>query len=273
MNKKIKIVIITANEKRHQFFRSKLSRSKYLDLKICFYENDESRQAYKILNSRRYNLLKKHFIKRRKSENFFFSDYLKKNNLSKKLVEINRSQINHDLNLYYQIKNVNPDLIISYGCSLIKGKILKKFKNRMINVHLGLSPYYKGSATNFWPFVNNELQFLGVTFMVTDKGIDTGKILHQFRPKMVVKDDVHSVGNRMILEMTNKIIKIILNYKKIRPIKQKKFKLEKIFKKKDFNIIALNKLKKNMKLKIVKKYLMEKKQIDQKFKIIESKLI
>ena len=39
----------------------------------------------------------------------------------------------------------------------------------MINVHLGLSPYYKGSATNFWPFVNNELQFLGVTFMVTDK--------------------------------------------------------------------------------------------------------
>ena len=76
----------------------------------------------------------------------------------------------------------------------------------IVNIHLGLSPYYKGSATNFWPFVYNKLQFLGVTFMKIDDGVDTGEILHQFRPELKPKDTVHDVGNKLIIKMTEDLL-------------------------------------------------------------------
>jgi hypothetical protein len=50
---------------------------------------------------------------------------------------------------------MSPDLIISYGCSIIKRPLIEYFDKKFINIHLGLSPYYKEGGTNFWPFVNN----------------------------------------------------------------------------------------------------------------------
>ena len=78
--------------------------------------------------------------------------------------------------------------------------MLKKYKKKFLNIHLGLSPYYKGSATNFWPFVNNELQFVGVSFLGIDDGIDTGPIIHQIRPDFKIGDSIHDVGNKLIIK-------------------------------------------------------------------------
>ena len=77
-------------------------------------------------------------------------------------------------------------------------------------MHLGLSPYYKGSATNFWPIVNSEFHFLGASFMFIDNGIDTGPLIHQFRPKLFKKDNIHTIGCRIIKKSIiefNKILK------------------------------------------------------------------
>ena len=73
-----------------------------------------------------------------------------------------------------QIKKNNPDIIIVYGSSII-APLTNDFKNKIINVHLGLSPYYRGSGTNFYPILNSKPEYIGVTFMFLDKGIDTGK--------------------------------------------------------------------------------------------------
>ena len=61
-----------------------------------------------------------------------------------------------------------------------------------------MSPYYRGSGTNFWPFVNNELQFIGATFMHIDEGVDTGEIIHQIRANIFHDDNIHQIGNRLI---------------------------------------------------------------------------
>ena len=66
-------------------------------------------------------------------------------------------------------------------------KYLKVFSNKILNIHLGLSPFYRGQATNYWAFVNNEIQFIGATFHKIDGGIDTGPIIHQIRPKVYLK--------------------------------------------------------------------------------------
>ena len=269
----IKLVIISADETRHKFFRRKISNIKEVDLKLCLAEKNNTRQFYQVYKSSiNIKSEKKHFKDRAKSEKKYLFSFIKKNKEVKNLHLIDRGEFNYNKKIIKKIYKIKPDLIISYGCSIIKKTLISRFKNKFINVHLGLSPYYRGSATNFWPFVYNKLQFLGVTFMKIDDGIDTGPILHQLRPDLNVKDTVHDVGNKLIIKMTEELKKVIVNYKKIKPFKQNKQLTKKIFKKKDFNKESLSKLNRNQRKKIIKKYIINKKKIDKKYPIIEMKL-
>jgi phosphoribosylglycinamide formyltransferase 1 len=269
----IKLIIISANEIRHKFFRRQISKIEGVKLKLCLAEKNKTRQFYQInkssLSSKNQ---KKHFQDRIKSEKKYFSNFIKKNKEVKNLLLIDRGEFNYNSKIIKRIYKIKPDLIVSYGCSIIKEMLISKYKNKFVNIHLGLSPYYRGSATNFWPFVYNKLQFLGVTFMKIDNGIDTGPILHQFRPQLALKDTVHDVGNKLIMKMTEELKKVILNLKKIKPINQNKKLTKKIFKKKHFSEKSLLKLKENQKKNIIKKYIINKKKIDKKYPIIEMKI-
>ena len=76
------------------------------------------------------------------------------------------------------ITSNNADIIAVYGTSLLNNTILNNNK-KFVNIHLGLSPYYKGMACTLWPFYNKEPQYVGVTVHLLDNKIDNGPILHQ----------------------------------------------------------------------------------------------
>ena len=44
-----------------------------------------------------------------------------------------------------------PDVVLVFGTGLLKAPLIGAFPGRIINIHLGLSPYYRGAGTNFWP--------------------------------------------------------------------------------------------------------------------------
>ena len=269
----IKIIIISANEIRHRYFRKRLSSFKNIDVKLCLAEENKSRQFYKIYKSKEFSSMEKnHFKKREISEKKYFNKFLKKTIDVSNLKIIKRGEFNYNKRIINEINKIKPNLIVSFGCSLIKDPLLKKYKKKFLNIHLGLSPYYKGSATNFWPFVNNELQFVGVSFLGIDDGIDTGPIIHQIRPDFKIGDSIHDVGNKLIIKMTEVTIQIIENFENLSQYNQRKVKKEKVFSKKDFNQNALKKLKLNFKKKIINKYLFKKIKIDKKFPIIEQKI-
>ena len=98
----------------------------------------------------------------KKEKKFFqiFKDKFKKIFIPPK--QLNKKLFNH-------LKTKSYNYVVSFGCSIIGDDLLKINRAKFINIHLGLSPYYLGSGTNFWPFVNNELQFLGATIMRTEK--------------------------------------------------------------------------------------------------------
>lgn len=98
------------------------------------------------------------------------------------------------------IRELAPDVLAAYGCSLIKGPLVGEFAGRFLNLHLGLSPYYRGSGTNFWPLVNGEPEYVGATFMYLDEGVDTGRIIHQVRARVHEGDSPHDIGNRLIAD-------------------------------------------------------------------------
>ena len=126
------------------------------------------------------------------------------------------------------------------------------------NMHLGLSPYYRGSGTNFWPFVNKELEYVGATILHLDPGIDTGDIVAHVRPIFEKNDTVHTIGCKVIKSSILVLIKIInqlKNKKNIQRIPQWKISKEKVYRIKDFDIFALNLYKKNMSEKMIESYI------------------
>ena len=124
----------------------------------------------------------------------------------------------------------------NYGCSIIQEPLLSVFDGRFVNVHLGLSPYYRGSGTNFWPLVNKEPEFVGATFMHIDSGIDTGEIIHQIRADYFWGDTPSSIGNRLILKMSATLKDLILNFDNLHVNLPKASTCEsKVYKKIDFS--------------------------------------
>jgi len=70
------------------------------------------------------------------------------------------------------------DFIISYGYRhIIKKDVLKMFPRRVINLHISLLPWNRGTDPNLWSFLEDTPK--GVTIHYIDSGIDTGEILAQ----------------------------------------------------------------------------------------------
>ncbi len=77
-----------------------------------------------------------------------------------------------------QVKDINPDYIISYGYRhIIKSDMVKYYRRKIINLHISLLPWNKGANPNFWSFWENTPK--GVTIHYIDEGLDTGDIILQ----------------------------------------------------------------------------------------------
>jgi len=266
----LKILLITSNSKRHQYFKLRLENYKSKKYKIIF--TFIEKENYKVDKVFKSNLEKNHLDARNISEIDFFDNYISNVEIKKRDAKIiNKGEINQNKNINFILKK-NPDLIVTYGCSIIKGKLLKSMQNKIINVHLGLSPYYLGAGTNFYALKNRDFQCVGYTFLYMDEGVDTGKIIHQSRAKIYPFDTPHQIGNRIILQMVNDMIKLLENMNKIKKIKIDKFFNSKIYYKKDFNRKAVYDLYKDFNNSLIN-YLNKSKKMEDKFPIISQKFI
>lgn len=70
------------------------------------------------------------------------------------------------------------DFIVSYGYRHIVGKdIISKFDKKIINLHISLLPWNKGSDPNLWSFLKDTPK--GVTIHYMDEKLDTGDVIVQ----------------------------------------------------------------------------------------------
>jgi Formyl transferase len=101
-----------------------------------------------------------------------------------------------------------PDVVLVFGTGILREPFLSAFAGRIINIHLGLSPYYRGAGTNFWPLVNREPEYVGATIHYLDAGIDTGAILSHARPEIERGDGPHDVGNKTIVAAAGTFLRV-----------------------------------------------------------------
>ena len=88
----------------------------------------------------------------------------------------------------------SPDFCFIFGTNIISEFITDSMHKMSINLHLGLSPWYRGSATLFWPFYNLQPHWAGATLHKIVSEPDAGDILHHVMPKLEEGDTIHDVG-------------------------------------------------------------------------------
>jgi len=266
------IIVFTSSELRHTAFRVFISNFSGINVLKTFSEDGKLLKK-KLLKEKDQdiNLQLEHLEKRNQYEKKYFQKYISQTQDLSKNFKCPSGFVS-TIECLDELKKINPDLIIVYGSSLIKGNIINEFKNKILNVHLGLSPYYRGSGTNYFPFVLNEPEYAGATFMFLDKGVDTGQIIHQFRPRILPDDTFHEIGTRLIKDMFKIYSQIIVNYNIIESIEFKASQTKRlVFKMKDFTPSSLIKLNDNFKNDLIKNYLTNKLTSDKLVPIVQQK--
>ena len=132
-----------------------------------------------------------------------------------------------DLNLLDRMQlelSLDSDLYIVFGASFIKGWLIKFLvENRALNIHMGLSPYYRGSSCNFWALYDNRPEYVGATIHLLSEGLDSGPILYHAIPKLNLENPFEFTMSSVDAVQKSLIERIVSDeLKTLTPIEQNK---------------------------------------------------
>ena len=131
---------------------------------------------------------------------------------------------------------LKSDVYIVFGSSYIKGELVDFLvEQRAINIHAGVSPYYRGTDCNFWALCDGNSHLAGATIHLLSKGLDSGPMLYHAMSNIktnpfeytmsTIKSAFHSIAERI---KDNSIFKI-------NPIVQDKSREIRYSRKNEFN--------------------------------------
>ena len=135
-----------------------------------------------------------------------------------------RTRQEFDSTLSNNLKKIDFDLIVLAGFMRILGKeFIKKYENKIINLHPSLLPKYPGLNTHE-KVLENKDKFHGATVHMVDEGLDTGKIIGFSKFKVEKYDNydsllakTHEIEHKLLPQICSLIAskKIILNKENI----------------------------------------------------------
>lgn len=209
MSKKLKIVFIGGNHPRHLHYLNTIHQS--FPVVGCIIEQRANNTNEKnpippsnISEHDKENFLK-HFTNRNDAEKKFFEN---PDLPDIPILEIRESELNSERTSQF-LQTKNPDVVLIFGAHLIKEPLLSVLPKNTINLHGGLSPRYRGTATMFWPFYFLEPNHVGSTFHFIVSEPDAGNIIHQSIPMLEKGDKIHDVACKTIIQSSKDIVKLL----------------------------------------------------------------
>ena len=91
------------------------------------------------------------------------------------------------------LDRTKPEIIVVYGTQIIRDNIFRRAGIVTLNMHTGLSPYYRGDSTLFWPIYYNDREHIGVTVHKLVAEVDGGDIVHTGRISYTAGDTEASI--------------------------------------------------------------------------------
>ncbi len=155
------------------------------------------------LEPRLKELFVRHFKSRAESEQRFFGETAKMEHKVPTLFvakeELNGPKVGQFL------KAQRADLAMTYGVHVLSGPTLALLPRHRWNIHGGLSPWYRGCITLFWPSYLLEPQMTGMTVHELTERIDGGPIVHQCAAPLVRNDGLHDLGCRAVKQIADEL--------------------------------------------------------------------
>tara|TARA_B100000029_G_scaffold514061_1_gene615502 strand:- start:1735 stop:2529 length:795 start_codon:yes stop_codon:yes gene_type:complete len=184
-----------------------------------------------------------------------FKRYFSNVNKSEKKIFGREHHINKNVNLMtinfgdlskLKKNNLNAALDVNYfivfGSSYIKGWLAEYLvEKKAINIHMGVSPYYRGTACNFWALYDKNPQYVGSTIHRLSKGLDSGSILYHAIPILTENMNLFDFTMQSVNTAQLSLVELIKNrtIDKFSPIVQDKNLEIRYSRRDDFNYKSL----------------------------------
>ena len=246
----MKITLFTSNKNRHNYLINLLSE---VSDELCVIQ--ECGTIFPGILPGHYQtspIMKKYFENVNNAQSRLFGNsYVNNKKKNIKILTMLSGDLNQcSMNLLSDF--LKSDVYVVFGSSYIKGELLNFLINqKAINIHAGISPYYRGTDCNFWALFDDNPHLVGATIHLLSEGLDSGPMLYHamsnikmnpFEYSMsTIKSAFHSIAERIKDSSIFKIKPLVQDKKKeVRYSKKSEFNeeiVEKYFKKK----IDLNK--------------------------------
>ena len=153
----------------------------------------------------------------------FGNSYVNSSSKNIKLLPILSGDLNK-CSLTFLSDFLKSDIYVVFGSSYIKRELVDYLvKQKAINIHMGVSPYYRGTDCNFWALYDNNPHLAGATIHMLSKGLDSGPMLYHAMSNIktnpfeytmsTVKAAFHSIAERIEDKSIFEIKPIIQNKK------------------------------------------------------------
>ncbi len=265
MSRLPRILLLTSDQRRHLFAAGRLAES--ADLVGILGEGKSPAVSAEPADPEDREVVRRHFRERDAVERLFLGEpdgFPDVPVLRLASGEVNRPAA------YRWVRERQPDVLVLYGTSIIKPPLLTDYSGRMVNIHLGLSPYYRGSATNFWPLVHRQPECVGATVHLAVAKVDAGPILAQVRPAAAAGDRAHELGTKTLIRALEVLPALVAGYLAgtIEPTPQD-LSSGRVFRNRDFHAAAVRSMWEHFATGMMSEYLAAADDRRRRFPIVE----
>ena len=182
----MKITLFTANQARHNYLINLLS-SVATEINVV----QESRTIFPGIVPGHYpatDTIKEYFSKVINAQKELFGNsYISGTKKNLNLLPLESGDLTR-CSIEYLSDFLKSDVYLVFGSSYIKGELVDFLVNhKALNIHMGVSPYYRGTDCNFWALFDDNPHLVGATIHMLSKGLDSGPIIYHALSE--IKDD------------------------------------------------------------------------------------
>ena len=202
----MKITLFTSNKNRHNYLINLLS-----EVSDELYVIQECDTIFPGIIPGHYKaspIMKKYFENVNNAQfQLFGNSYVNNKKKNIKILPMLSGDLNQcSINLLSDF--LKSDVYVVFGSSYIKGELVDFLvKQKAINIHAGVSPYYRGTDCNFWALYDDNPHLVGSTIHLLSKGLDSGPMLYHAMSNLktnpfeytmsTVKSAFHSIAERI----------------------------------------------------------------------------
>ncbi|MCP1357548.1 formyltransferase family protein [Aneurinibacillus migulanus] len=209
VNNKLRVVLLTGSHPRHLHVARTLYDAGLLTaVMVEERENFTPDPPPGLLHIDQENFIR-HFHDRDEAERRFFGEEkLKELPSDLPVLKVSLAELNSDKVKEWVLSH-QPDHVLTYGVHKISDELLSSFPKYSWNIHGGLSPWYRGNITLFWPFYMLRPNWAGMTIHYLTAQLDGGAIVHHSVPELHRGDGVHDVACRAVMQVADDIVQIL----------------------------------------------------------------